>query len=422
MTGGKKFDMNRKTEELLKYLLELCNLISSGRYAKANELFELTKTGSYPETISDLAEAFGMMMVQVEAREFHLSGIIENLRAAQADLSRAKEILARENIVLKKGLRERFSPSRILGASRQMKQIMEQVEKIADLPINVMITGETGTGKELIAKAIHYNSGRSHKPFVAVNCSAIPESIYESEIFGIEKGVATGVEKRIGRIESADGGTLFLDEIGELAPSCQAKILRVIEEREFERVGGRKTIPVDVRIVAATNRDLKEELEKKRFRKDLLYRLNVVHLNIPPLRERRGDVTVLLKSFLENFSREMGKGPLRFSPEALAALIDYEWPGNVRELRNEVERAVALAYGDVISKEDLSEEVRNAGAGTPAKGAGLTLRESERTAVERALQESQGNKSKAARILGMSREGLRKKMKQLDLLEASGRE
>jgi transcriptional regulator with PAS, ATPase and Fis domain len=407
--------MDRKNEELLKYLLELCNLISNGRYTKADELFELTKAGTYPRIITDLAEAFGMMMVQVEAREFHLSGIIEDLRAVQSELSRAKEILARENVVLKKDLRERFSPSRILGPSRQMKRILDQVEKIADLPINVLITGETGTGKELIAKAIHYNSGRSHKPFTAVNCSAIPESIYESEIFGIEKGVATGVEKRIGRIESADGGTLFLDEIGEMSLPCQVKILRTIEEREFERVGGRKTISVDVRIVAATNRDLWEEVEKGRFRKDLLYRLNVVHIDIPPLRERKEDIPVLLNFFLEKYSRDMGKAPLRFSPDALAALAEYSWPGNVRELRNEVERAVALAYAGVISREDLSREVREAGAKTASDATVLSLREVERTTIAGALRQSQGNKAKAARILGMSREGLRKKMKNLEL-------
>jgi Nif-specific regulatory protein len=325
---------------------------------------------------------------------------------------RHKEMLARENINLSLNLRQKFSPTRILGTSRQIRDILDNVERIADIPINVLITGETGTGKELIAKAIHYNSSRSGKPFVAVNCSAIPDTIFESEIFGIEKGVATGVDKRIGKIEQANGGTLFLDEIGDMPLSAQAKILRVLESQQLERVGGRESISLNIRIIAATNKELKKEVEDGNFREDLFYRLNVMHFNIPPLRERREDIPLLINYFLENCTRKFCRPQTRVSPDVIELLMRYRWPGNVRELENEVERAVALCTSDTITSHDISETIKEASDKAASSGSGtLNIDESEKNLVLKALKEADGNRSKAAKSLGISREGLRKKIK-----------
>jgi transcriptional regulator with GAF, ATPase, and Fis domain len=326
-----------------------------------------------------------------------------------------KETLARENINLSLNLRRTFSPARIIGASRQMRDILDKIEKIADAPLNVLITGETGTGKELIAKAVHYNSSRAGKQFTAINCSAIPETIFESEMFGIEKGVATGVDKRIGKIEQANGGTLFLDEIGDMPLTGQIKILRVIEEREVERVGGRESIPVDIRIIAATNKDLKKEVESGRFREDLFYRLRVLHFHIPPLRERKEDIALLLNYFIDQCVKKFGKPPMRFSKEAAGLFMEYSWPGNVRELENEIERAVALSTSEIIGVYDISEEIRKSAEQVPSTS-GQTDAESERQIIQQTLAGTGGNKSEAARQLGLSREGLRKKMKRCGLI------
>ena len=337
--------------------------------------------------------------------------LADELKIKNRELQAAREMLARENVTLKQGLRQKFSPGSILGVSRQIKDLVNKVERIADTPVSILITGETGTGKELIAKTIHYNSSCAGKLFAAINCSAIPESIFESEMFGIEKGVATGVEKRMGKIEQADGGTLFLDEIGDMPLLSQAKILRVIEERKLERVGGREPIPVNIRIIAATNKDLKCEIAKGTFREDLFYRLNVVNLHMPPLRERKDDIPLLCNYFLEQCTGRLGKSKMRYSAEAADILRKYNWPGNVRELENEVERAVALCASDVIGVHDLSDELRGASFPVPS----ATVSDTEKTLIVQTLAESRGNKSKAARSLGISREGLRKKMKRLGL-------
>ncbi len=350
-----------------------------------------------------------MMMVQVEAREYGLEGIIEKLRRAEADLAGAKERLAHENVRLKQTLKQHFSPVRIIGKSSQITELIRKVEKVADTPVNILITGETGTGKELIAKTVHYNSSRSDKPFVALNCSAIPETIFESEMFGIEKGVATGVMMRIGKIEQANGGTLFFDEIGDMPLSSQAKILRVIEDRLIDKVGGRKPMPVDIRIVAATNTDLREAVRKGTFREDLFYRLNVIHLQVPPLRERKGDIVVLAKFFLDQAVRKLGCRPLKLSAEAMRLLEQYGWPGNIRELENEMERAVALATEETITAADLSESLRGE-LGDADLDEIPSMKDAERRLIENTLKAVKGNKSEVARLLGMSREGLRKKM------------
>jgi len=399
-----------KTDELLLSLIQLCREISAGKYGHVQELFELTKEGRYPPLVAQLAESFGMMMVQVEAREYGLEGTIEKLRRAEAELAGAKERLAHENVRLKQTLKQHFSPVRIVGKSPRIVELIRKVEKVADTPVNILITGETGTGKELIAKTVHFNSGRSEKPFVALNCSAIPETIFESEMFGIEKGVATGVLMRVGKIEQADGGTLFFDEIGYMPLSSQAKILRVIEERLIDRVGGRKSLPVDVRIVAATNRDLREAVRKGTFREDLYYRLNVVQLQVPPLRERRGDIAVLAGFFLDQAVKKFGCRPMRLAPEAMRLLENYGWPGNIRELENEMERAVALAAAETIGQDDLSESVRRQTVAEAPPGKASSVKDAERLLIENTLLAVKGNKSEGARLLGLSREGLRKKM------------
>ncbi len=405
-------------KEFLKYLSGLCREISLGHYKNARELFELTKqTGDYPEEINELAEAFGMMLVKVEAREFNLLKIIDELEETKEKLELAKEKLARDNVGLRKTLGRNFSINRIVGQSKKIRELLKQVEKVADTPVNVLITGETGTGKELIAKALHYNSSRHREPFIAINCSAIPESLFESELFGIEKGVATGVAKRTGRIQQANGGTLFLDEIGDMPLESQAKILRVLEEREVCPLGCKKPIPVDIRLVAATNKDLKEEVQKGRMRSDLYYRIKVVHFQIPPLRDRQEDIPLLLTFFAERYSKIMSRNPIRFSAETVELMKRYSWPGNIRELENEVERAVALASGDIVYPEDLSEEIRNSHSDTKESyfEGSDNLREHEKVHILKVLEKVGGNRTRAAKRLGISREGLRKKMKRYSI-------
>ena len=408
----------KDASKILSYLIRITEDISRGSCGRHKELFELTKTGKYPNLVTKLAESFGMMMVKVEAREYHLEQIIGKLRESQAELAAARERLDAENLNLKQNLREKYSTVRILGTSRAVRDLIAKLERVADTPVNVLITGETGTGKELVAKSLHFNSHRSNKPFVAINCSAIPEPLLESELFGIEKGVASGVERRIGRIQQADGGSLFLDEIGDMPLAAQAKILRVIEDKIVEMVGGRSSRPVDVRIIAATNKDLKSEVEKGNFREDMFYRLNVVRLNIPPLRERKDDVPLLLSAFLDIYTRKLGKPAMSFSDDVIDHLKHYPWPGNVRELENEVERAVALAHSDLIVLEDLSDEVRHY---RPPKQPEMqecrptSTREMEKKMIMDALHETKGNKSEAAKRLGISREGLRKKIKRYGL-------
>jgi len=402
-----------KTNSLLEHLMKLTQQVSRGRYGRPEGIFELTKTGTYPERIVELAESFGMMIVKVEAREFQLQQTIEDLKKANSELDAARKQLAHENVNLRHNLRQKFSPGRIIGRSPKIRDILEKIEKVADTPIHILITGETGTGKELFAKAIHYHSSRNAKPFVALNCSALPESLIESELFGIEKGVATGVEKRIGKIEQADGGTLFLDEIGDMSLASQAKILRVLQEHELERLGGRENIPVDIKIIAATNKDLRQEIKDKTFREDLFFRLNVLHLDVPPLKERKDDIPLLLMAFCESYARNLNRFPMKIDPDVMENLRHYPWPGNVRELENEIERAVALTCSDTITMEDFSEQVlghfsRESFKAIPAID---NLREMEIATIKKVMSDVKGNKTEAARRLGLSREGLRKKLK-----------
>ncbi len=407
-----------QNDKVLSHLIAVCDRIAHGYYEQAAELFRMTRDDiGMPPELGSLAEAFGLMLVKLEAREYRLDQTITELRHARNELSRKSDRLDRENRLLRQTAHEQFSTARILGNSPEIRELKQTIEKIADTPVNVLISGETGTGKELVAKSLHFNSSRADKPFVTINCSAVPESIFEAEMFGIEKGVATGVDKRQGRIELANGGTLFMDEIGDMPASAQAKILRVLEEREVERVGGRKPIPVDIRLVAATHRNLRRLIEDGSFREDLFYRLNVVTLKIPSLRERPDDIPLLANSYLELFSSRLGVSRPRLTASALTALKKYSWPGNVRELENEMERAVALNIDKVITPQDLSEPLWSASvalSSAPVDEA-CTKDRTEAERIRTALDLAQNNKSKTARMLGLSREGLRKKMKRLDI-------
>jgi transcriptional regulator with GAF, ATPase, and Fis domain len=342
----------------------------------------------------------------------------DKLQEKNKELADVKEIIANENINLKQNLRQKFSPKKILGISGQVKNLLDKIDKIADISSNVLITGESGTGKELAAKAIHYSSARAEKPFIAVNCSAIPESIFESELFGIEKGIATGVDKRRGRVLDAAKGTLFLDEIGDMPLSGQAKVLRMIQDREVVPVGGSKAVPFDVRIIAATNKDLKKEIAEGNFRKDLFYRLNVINLNMPPLRDRKEDIAVLANYFLKNNAVKLERTNMKFTADALEGLTNYDWPGNIRELENEIERAVALNISGRIDSGDLSDNIRKYSPLSDKAAEDeqtASIEENETILIRKALEKCRWNKSAASKMLGITREGLRKKMIRLGI-------
>jgi Nif-specific regulatory protein len=345
-----------------------------------------------------------------------------------SELQAHRDRLLSENVQLRKEVRGRFSPGSILGTSPRIQRIVQVIERIRDAAVDVLITGESGTGKELVARAIHYSSPRAGAPFVALNCAALPENLVESELFGIERGVATGVERRPGKFEEANRGTLFLDEIGDLSAAAQAKILRVLQERVVERVGGRKPIPVDVRVVAATNKRLEAEVERGSFRADLFYRLNVVRIETAPLREVPSDIAMLASHFLARSCRELGRPAKTLGPEALRRIEAHPWPGNVRELENEMKRLAVLAPGRVVEEADLSDGVRSGQAGVrpaapppdaapapPAVRLPEAVATLERRMLEAALAATGGNQLRAARALGISRQGLIQKAKRLGL-------
>jgi Nif-specific regulatory protein len=341
------------------------------------------------------------------------------------ELENRQQELIEENLNLRKEVEERFTNKSILGTSPKIGEIRALLDRTAETNVSVLITGENGTGKELSARAIHYMSSRKAKPFVAVNCAALPETLVESELFGIEKGVATGVERRIGRIESANGGTLFLDEIGDLSLTAQAKLLRVLQEREVEWVGGRRPVPVDIRLIAATNKDLKEEIQQNRFRQDLFFRLNVIHVHMPALREIRNDIPLLAMHFLKRHSKEVGREIHTFSPEALKALSVYNWPGNVRELENEVKRAMVLATTREIRLQDLSESILEERLEIPETNSGKKPGEKqslkdrvtslEIQMIRDAMTQTDGDRRRTAKMLGLSHQGLLNKLKRYGL-------
>ena len=329
--------------------------------------------------------------------------------------------LIRENTILRSCLKDKYKFENIIGISFPIQKVFELIEKVADTNATVLITGESGVGKELVARAIHYNSSKRDNPLVVVNCGAIPESLLESELFGYEKGAFTGaVSTRFGRFELANGGSIFLDEIGDMSFNLQVKLLRVLQEKTFERIGGSKTIKVDLRIIAATNRTLEDLVAEGKFREDLYYRLNVVPIHIPPLRERRQDIPLLFSYFLERSNQLNNAFIEGFSEEAMDVLIQYDYPGNVRELQNLVERLVVLKKTGYIDLEDLPEKFymtkkREEVPLDIEKGYETLVTEFEKTLILQALNETKGVKSKAAQILSMNRTTLIEKMKRLGL-------
>jgi two-component system response regulator HydG len=334
--------------------------------------------------------------------------------------------LKEDNILQRQRIENLFDASRIVGRSQKMKEVLERVAMVAPSPTSVLILGESGTGKELIANAIHQGSPRADQRFIKINCAALPETLLESELFGHEKGAFTGaVGRRPGRFELADGGSIFLDEIAEMTPATQAKLLRVLQEREFEPLGSTKTVKVDIRIITATNRDLQEEVKSGRFREDLFYRLNVVPIELPPLRERREDIPLLVEHFLQIYNERNGRSLQGFHPRALDALMRYNWPGNIRELENLVERAVILTRDDYVPFSELPEAIRTASgvdksdeirSGIPL---GMTIREMERELILKTLEDNEGNRTRSARILGITRRTLQHKLKEYDIDQSS---
>ncbi|MBP2673418.1 MAG: two component, sigma54 specific, transcriptional regulator, Fis family [Deltaproteobacteria bacterium] len=364
-----------------------------------------------------------------------------NLEALRITVNRAlsHQRLQKENATLKRQLSDKYDFRNIIGNSPRMQGLYRILEKISDTDSTILITGESGTGKELVAKTIHYNSSRAENPFVPINCGAIPRDLLESELFGHEKGAFTGaVGARVGRFELANFGTIFLDEIAELPFSLQVKLLRVVQEREFERIGGTRTIKVNVRILAATNRELEKAVAAGAFREDLYYRLNVIPLHIPALRERDDDIMLLFDHFMGEFCKKRRRSPLKVSPEARAVLVGYRWPGNVRELENAVERMVILNDSGIVSVDDLPEHIRASsgghGATLPAPAAPLqavlpvpapwtpsginlnaVLGDLERALILQALEKAGGVKNKAALLLGLNRTTLLEKIKKMGL-------
>jgi DNA-binding NtrC family response regulator len=378
----------------------------------------LTAFGSVDEAVSAMKEgAFDFIQKPVDLD--HLKLLVERA-------TRQQELL-RENLVLREEFATRYGFPRIVGESPALRSVSQQLQRVAGTEATVLLLGESGTGKELFARAIHHISDRRDQPFIALNCAAIPESLVENELFGHEKGAFTGAgNRKVGKIELAQRGTLFLDEIGELPLASQAKLLRVLEERRFERVGGTQSIDVDVRIVVATNRDLADRIREKLFREDLYFRISAVPLTIPPLRERGDDIGILADHFLEKFSRELGKPPLKLNAEARRRLREYSWPGNVRELQNALERAVILADGPEIGQELILCKP----AAVMAENAPVNLVPDafswegsfdevtaraqlhvERILIENALKESRWNKTRAAERLGMTPKTLLAKMR-----------
>jgi two-component system NtrC family response regulator len=332
--------------------------------------------------------------------------------------------LIKQNKLLSQALSDRFRYGNMVGKSKPILKIYDIIDKVAQSKASVLITGPSGTGKELIAKSIHYGGSRRDRPFVSINCGALTETLLESELFGHERGAFTGaIALKKGRFELADSGTLFLDEVGDMPPPLQVKLLRVLQEMEFERVGGTRTIKVDVRVLSASNRDIKDDVAEGIFREDLFYRLNVIQIEVPPLRERADDIPLLVKHFIEKYTRDEDKGPIELSPEVWKAFYTHAWPGNVRELENVIERAVVLSSGEMITMEELpdnllekSEEEIDLNKIVPLNLAlPDALERLEKKLVIRALKYSHNVQSRAADILGISRRMMNYKMKKYEI-------
>ena len=383
-----------------------------------------------PDTICIILTGFGTIKGSVEAIKMGAFDYISKpVKSDEIVIVVEKALkyrsLERENILLKQQLRKKYQFENFIGDSKPIQKVFELIEKVADTDSTVLITGESGTGKELIAKAIHYNSYRRDNPMVVINCGAIPEELLESELFGHEKGAFTGAHKmRVGRFELANGGTIFLDEIGDMSPNLQVKLLRVLQEQKFERVGGTRTLEIDVRIIAATNKNLINAVNRGSFRQDLYYRLNVIPIRVPPLRHRKSDIPLLIDFFFKRIDPRKRNGINGFSSKAEDALVAYDWPGNVRELENMVERMSILASGDKIELEDVPDSIKGKGAKIesievtiPKDGIVFdqAVEEYERKLILEALNETNWVKTKAAKLLNINRTTLIEKMKKKKL-------
>ncbi len=382
------------------------------------------------ETAVVMITAYGSEKIAVEAMQEGAEDYVpkpfdnEELRVV---VSRALERtrLQREHRMLLERVEREYSFENLIGSGPAMRQIFEMIQKVAETDLSVLVRGDSGTGKELVAQALHQRSSRRNRPFVAVNCAAISRDLIESELFGHEKGAFTGADaRRIGKFEAAHEGTLFLDEIGDMAPETQAKVLRVLQEHSFERVGGNAPIEVDVRVVAATHCDLEAEVKEGRFREDLYYRLKVIEVTLPPLRERSEDIPALVERFLSHVAERLGRAKKSIDADALALLVRHPWRGNVRELRNAIERAAVLCSGDTIGVDDLDmDESEGPPAGNATIPFGIPFRDAKKQIVEgferqyliRALREHDGNVSRTAESIGMVRQSLQQKIRELDL-------
>ncbi len=368
--------------------------------------------------------AFGSVETAVEAMKAGATDyVLKPFSLAEMRMVVHKELdnsrLREENRSLREALGQKYSHPNIVAVSPKMQEVLATVERVAPTNSTVLLGGESGVGKDLIARAIHEKSRRASGPFVKINSTAIPENLLESELFGYEKGAFTGATtSKPGKFELADIGTLFLDEIGDVPPAIQVKLLRVLQEREFERLGGTRTIKVDVRLLAATNRDLRAALEEKTFREDLYYRLNVVPIDIPPLRAHKEDIPALANLFLARFAKDSGRDLRGISPAALKVLMDHYWPGNVRELQNVIERASALTTGDQLEAADIQlDSPRNRPSSSSDRflPEGMTLDQWEDEMIRESLKRANGNKSQAARLLGLSRNALRYRLSKIGI-------
>jgi DNA-binding NtrC family response regulator len=373
-----------------------------------------------PHTTFIVMTAFATIDTAVQAiklgAESYLTKPLElDAVIAIADRALERTRLSREAEQLRERVDDRFQLGNIIGEHPSMQRLMKNIAQVARSRATVLIHGETGTGKELIAAALHQNSKRKDKPFIRLNCASLSETLLESELFGHERGSFTGaMARREGRFKQADGGTLFLDEVSEIPPSVQIKVLRFLQEREFERVGGNETLKVDVRVVAATNRDLKQRVDEGRFREDLFYRLKVVQLDVPPLRVRRSDIPLLAQTFLRKYASENDRPVRGFSEEALRHLMIYPWPGNVRELENAIERAVVMCEGSLIERDDLPTSAHGdlQNGSVMALIPGVTMAELERMAILRTLDAVDGSTARAAEILGISQRKIQYRVKE----------
>jgi putative PEP-CTERM system response regulator len=379
---------------------------------------------SYPTVPVIILTGHGTIETAVQAmRDGAYDFLTKPVNLDRLSLLCKRALSTRELVMQHRQMQEELEQQRrfqnIIGKSSEMQRIFELVKQVAPTKASVLITGESGVGKELIADALHNASNRKEKPFIRVHCAALSESLLESELFGHEKGAFTGaVARKRGRFELAHTGSIFLDEIGEIEQSVQIKILRVLQEKTFERVGGEETLEVDVRIISATNRDLKEAIEEGRFREDLYYRLNVVNIHIPPLRERKEDIPLLTSAFIKEFAQENDKPVEGIDPKARSALYNYSWPGNIRELRNSIESAVVMCKGNIITPEDLPPSItRESDDDYIRISLGSTLADAEREIIRSTLAAQNGNKSRTAEVLGIGRKTLHRKVDEYGLRE-----